>query len=115
MKNENIYGPGEDNYGRDPKPWMGVIKSVNKMSWSVQFVGKPEKVAEALTAQSATMNGESKVEYDSALPHLVALVNENFGTGYPVKLAASGHGTVYTDRSDRQLAVSIETIYGLLV
>lgn len=85
------------------------------MSWSISFIGKPEKVVEALTAQSAQLNGQSKEEYDSALPHLIGLVNENFGTGYPVKLAASGHGTVYTDKSDRQLSASIDTIYGLLV
>jgi hypothetical protein len=85
------------------------------MSWSVQFIGKPKKVVEALQAQSEKMNGESKVEYDSALPHLVALVNENFGTIYPVKIVASGHGTVYANKSDRQLTVAIDTIYGLLV
>jgi len=85
------------------------------MSWSISFIGKPEKVVEALTAQSAQLSGESKKEYDSALPHLVGLVNENFGTPYPVKLAASGHGTIYTDRSDRQLSASIEIVYGLLV
>jgi hypothetical protein len=85
------------------------------MSWSIAFIGKPEKVVEALQKQSETLNGESKKEYDSALPHLIGLVNENFGTPYPVKLAASGHGTVYTDRSDRQLTVSLELVYGLLV
>jgi hypothetical protein len=93
----------------------GHYKIHKNMSWSVQFIGKPEKVVEALNAESEKLNGQSKVEYDSALPHLVALVNENFGTGYPVKLAASGHGTVYTDKSDRQLTVSLESIYGLLV
>jgi len=85
------------------------------MSWSVQFIGKPEKVAEALNAESVKMSGESKKEYDSALPHLVGLVNENFGTPYLIKIAASGHGTVYTNRSDRQLTASIELIYGVLV
>ena len=85
------------------------------MSWSISFIGKPEKVVEALQKQSETLTGESKIEYDSALPHLVGLVNENFGTPYSVKIAASGHGTVYTDRSDRQLSASIELVYGLLV
>jgi hypothetical protein len=94
---------------------MGVVKSVIKMSWSVSFIGKPEKVIEALQKQSETLTGESKKEYDSALPHLIGLVNENFGTSYPVKLAASGHGTVYADKSDRQLTASIELVYGLLV
>ena len=84
------------------------------MSWSVQFIGKPEKVSEALQAQSEKMSGESKVEYDSALPHLVALVNENFGYDYPVKLLASGHGQT-GEKPNRQLTASIELIYGLLV
>lgn len=84
------------------------------MSWSVGFIGKPEKVAEALTAQSDKMSGESKVEYDSALPHLVALVNENFGSDYPVKLTAAGHGTT-GEKPNRTLTASIELVYGLLV
>lgn len=85
------------------------------MSWSISFIGKPEKVAEALTAQSAQLNGESKIEYDSALPHLIGLVNENFGTSYPIKLAASGHGISAGEKSNRELTVSIELVYGLLV
>ena len=88
------------------------------MSWSISFIGTPEKVVEALTAQSAQLSGESKKEYDSALPHLVGLVNENFGTLYPVKIMASGHGTTYTDspdKSQRQMSASIEAVYGLLV
>jgi hypothetical protein len=82
------------------------------MSWSIQFIGKPEKVAEALHANSEKLSGNSKIEYDSALPHLLGLVNENFGFDFPVKLAASGSGS---DKPDRQLSASIETIYGLLV
>jgi hypothetical protein len=36
---------------------------------------------------------QSKLEYDSALPHLVGIVKENFGTNVPiVKLSAAGHG-----------------------
>jgi len=85
------------------------------MSWSVNFIGKPEKVSEALMAQSAQMNGDSKVEYDAALPHLVALVNENFGNDSPVKLAASGHGTAGGTNPNRYLTVTCEPIYGLLV
>jgi hypothetical protein len=85
------------------------------MSWSVQFIGKPEKVSEALTAQSVSMNGDSKVEYDAALPHLVALVNENFGFDNLVKLSASGHGYVTGDKPNRQLTVSLENIYGVIV
>lgn len=85
------------------------------MSWSIQFIGKPEKVVEALLLQSEKMNGESKVEYDSALPHLVGLVNENFGYDYVVKIVANGHGTAGGEKPNRQLTASIELIYGLLV
>jgi len=85
------------------------------MSWSVQFVGKPEKVVEALIAQSEKLSRESKAEFDAALPHLVALVNENYGFDYAVKLVASGHGYAGTDKPNRQLTVSIELVYGLLV
>ena len=84
------------------------------MSWSVQFIGKPEKVVEALTEQSEKISGESKVEYDTALPHLIALVKENFGSGYAIKLVASGRGSM-GEKPSRQLTVSIELIYGLLV
>lgn len=84
------------------------------MSWSVNFIGKPEKVVEALQAQSEKMSGESKVEYDSALPHLTGLVKENFGYDYVVNLSASGHGQT-GEKPYRQLTAKIELIYGLLV
>lgn len=84
------------------------------MSWSIQFIGKPKKVVEALQAQSEKMSGESKVEYDCALPHLVGIVKENFGHDYPVMLVASGHGQT-GKKPKRELTASIELIYGLLV
>ena len=83
------------------------------MSWTAQYVGKPEKVVEALEAQSAKMSGESKVEFDDALPHLIGLVKENFGFGYLVKLVASGHGQT-GEKPTRQLTVSLELIYGFV-
>lgn len=85
------------------------------MSWLIQLIGKPEKVAEALKANSEKLSGESKVEYDSALPHLVGLVNENFGMDYAVKLSAAGYGNAGGEKPSRQLTTSIELIYGLLI
>lgn len=86
------------------------------MSWSISFIGKPEKVVEALNANSEKLSDNSKIEYDAALPHLVALVNENFGNDYPVKLAASGSGySVNGEQKNRNLTVSLEVVYGLLV
>jgi hypothetical protein len=82
------------------------------MSWSIQFIGKPEKVVEALQAQK--LSGESAVEYADALPHLVGLVKENFGYDNLVKIVASGHGQT-GQKPSRQLAVSLEIIYGVVV
>jgi hypothetical protein len=87
------------------------------MSWSVQFIGKPEKVVEALNENSKKMiDVQSKMEFDSALPYLIGIVKENFGFDYAVKLTASGHGySVNGEQKNRQLAASIEIVYGLLV
>lgn len=87
------------------------------MSWSVKFIGTAENVSKALTAQSEKFQNQAKVEYDAAYPHIVALVNENFGTNIPlIKLAASGCGySVDGEHKERELIVSIERIYGELV
>jgi hypothetical protein len=83
------------------------------MSWSITIIGHPANVATALTAQSEKLDGQSKVEFDSALPHMVALVNENFnseGLQQPViKLAASGHGYAANgEQKQRSFTATIE-------
>ncbi len=89
------------------------------MSWSVSFIGKPEKVIEALEANSTKLNGQSKEEFDNALPHLIGLLKLNFGPGYysTVKLEASGHATKSEDPqySYSTLNVKMEPLAGLLV
>lgn len=87
------------------------------MSWSITFIGKPENVAKALEEQSAKLEGQSKVEYDSALPHFVALVKENFGDTPPmIKINASGHGYASGgEQKQRQCVVSVELWYGTIV
>lgn len=87
------------------------------MSWSVTFIGKPENVVNALEEQSAKMEGYSKVEYDSALPHLSGLVKENFGTpSMVIKLTASGHGYASDGKDiNRQCTASLEMFYATLV
>ena len=87
------------------------------MSWSISFIGTSEKVAEALTAYSEKIDGYSKVEYDKALPHMVALVKENFGNaGELVKCSASGHGYIVNDVPQQgHLNCEITSIYGVLV
>ena len=88
------------------------------MSWSVTFIGKPEHVVSALDRRANEMeDGQSKIEYTDALPHIKGLVSQNFGVNPPVvKVAASGHGYAREGKQEsRQCAVSIELIYGELV
>ena len=90
------------------------------MSWSVTIIGHPANVGVALTAQSATLEGQSKVEFDSALPHLIALANENFNpAGMPppvIKLAANGHGyAAGGEQKQRYFTATIEVVYATLV
>ena len=60
------------------------------MSWSVITKGTAEEVVKHLEDQSNMLDGQSKEEFDAALPHLIALVKEN--TPGTVNLAAFGHG-----------------------
>lgn len=87
------------------------------MSWSIAFIGKPENVAKALEDNSAKLSGQSKTEFDAALPHLVALVKENFGQNSPtLKIAASGSGySTGGEQVQRNCTVSIESLYGTIV
>lgn len=87
------------------------------MSWSIFYMGKADKVSDALTKHSESLSGPSKTEYDAALPHLTALVNQNFGNPDEViKIAASGHG-YFQDGEQKQghCSVEITSIYGVLV
>lgn len=86
------------------------------MSWSIMFIGKPENVAVALEQESEKMSGQSKVEYDSAKPYLIGLVQENFGNvSQFIKISANGHG--FNDKVSpyRNCNVSIESLYGTIV
>lgn len=88
------------------------------MSWSVSYIGKPEKIAEALQGYSTSMSaGQSKLEFDAALPHLTALVKENFGNeNQLLKFSASGSGySINDEQKTRMCSVSIETFYAVLV
>ena len=71
------------------------------MSWSVNESGTPEQVAEKLTKHADGLTGQSRVEYDAALPFLVGLVRQTYTTpegvanNYPVKnvrIVAFGSG-----------------------
>lgn len=91
------------------------------MSWSVSFIGNPEKVAEALRAESEKLSGQSKVEYDAVAGSLAALVLENFNRGEGqqdpiVRLEAAGHGHAAGDAQvSRCVSVKLETFYAQLL
>lgn len=65
------------------------------MSFSVTFIGKPEAIKRALIDYSGKMSGQSKEEFDTVLPALEMILDQNVNNGV-VKLDANGHAT-FTD------------------
>lgn len=74
------------------------------MSWSVTFIGKPDNIVKALEENSSKLSGQSKEEYDAALPHLIGLIKQNYNSKVDpaLKLVASGHGANYGDAEGAQ-------------
>lgn len=91
------------------------------MSWSISLIGKPENVVEALTAHSASLTGQSKVEYDETYPAIATLVSQNVNGNAPgnnvIKVVANGHANIGTDgiKTYGQCSVVIEPFYSVLV
>jgi hypothetical protein len=89
------------------------------MSWSFSAIGTPDKIAEALEAESGKLSGESKREFDDAKPHLIGLLRQNLvveGHGYAnpalVNFSASGSGSTRNGVDvQRQCSVKIEPMY----
>ena|SRR5258705_9473460 len=94
------------------------------MSWSITLIGKPEDISNALDEKNTKLDAQSKLEFDDALPHMKALLLQNFdkrpGVGYTspqiMKLTASGSGyTVDGEQRQRSFSANIETLYGQFV
>lgn len=92
------------------------------MSWSIVFIGKPKQVVEAMQKETDTMSGASKTEYEQALPHLAALIGQNFAIPETewnpptMRISANGHGVFNEGKQvNNQLRVTIETLDGRLV
>lgn len=89
------------------------------MSWYVSLVGKPSSIAKSLDEEAQNLQGQSGVEFRAALPHLQALVKENFHAEQAepmVFLQANGSG--YTrdgEQITRTLSVKIEPFNTKLV
>lgn len=81
------------------------------MSWSLEFIGKPEIVSRALNEYSEKLTGESQKEYNDAKEHLIALVSQNCGEAFQnsnyIEIKANGHGYL----NNRNLNVSIRQVY----
>lgn len=91
------------------------------MSWSFSHKAKPAELLVALESYGAGMNAQSKLEFDAAKPHLLALVAENFvaaDSGYTeptLELSAYGHGTAKGTGDDlqqlqRSCSVNLRTV-----
>lgn len=98
------------------------------MSWSINMVGTPDKIVAALDAESGKMSGQSKIEFDAALPALKTLVSQNFDNRdeskrIVLRLAANGSGQSKqisgpdgsrVEEIDRSCRVSLESVGQLL-
>lgn len=91
------------------------------MSWSVSVIGKPDRVCAALAAKAAQMSGQSREEFEAALPHILGIVGENFAAEAPyepptIKVDASGSGSASAGRQiQRNCRVTVEPLYTELV
>lgn len=88
------------------------------MSWSVNLIGQAENIVKALNAESDRLTGDSKAEFDKALPALTTLVQQNFNADNPqfLKLTASGHAyAVNGEPKYGTCHVSIENLGAILV
>ncbi len=87
------------------------------MSWSIELNGTPDEVVAHLEEYGATLFGQSRIEYKSALPYLVGLVRQTF-TADPsesprVELSANGTGLAKgVVQLNRSCSVMIRPFYG---
>lgn len=89
------------------------------MSWSIDLIGNQHAIVYELVAKSGPMAGDSKVEYDAALPHIIGLVEQNWSMDYPcvLRVTANGHGVgekarslnVQVQRVNAELLYPLET------
>lgn len=86
------------------------------MSWSLKLIGKAKNISEALEKQKFS-DANSEAEFQAARPHLVGIVNQNFGNDNQVLiLTASGHGYFNNGEGiNRNLQVELKSEWGTLV
>lgn len=88
------------------------------MSWSINVIGTPDKITEALDVMSESLTGDSKAEFDNALPHLKGLVGMNYNEAIPgmgIELSASGHAHGAEGNGYSNCLVSIKPLNAALL
>jgi hypothetical protein len=88
------------------------------MSWSVSAIGRPEKVIEYFKEEAAKLSGQSRVEIDAAMPHVLGLLGQNFareGSGHQeplVQVETSGSGQARNgEQVQRSVSVSLKVLW----
>lgn len=89
------------------------------MSYSVSYIGNPDKIINALKEYGNTISGQSKQEFNKALRHVIELIKQNDSKPGPlpiIEVSMSGSKTVYgADKLHSSCHVSIKHIYGVIV
>lgn len=86
------------------------------MSWSVNYVGRPEAVAEALVKHADSLLGDSQAEYEAVVNNLVALVGQNKGNkNQLIEINAAGYSYVANGEQVSNLSLVIRPIAGIPV
>ena len=88
------------------------------MSFSIVYIGTPENIIKALNAESARLTGDSKTEFDKALPGFKTLLEMNFNVDYPLILKLTANGHAYSANGEPKYGtcfVSLENLGATLV
>lgn len=89
------------------------------MSWSLNLVGRPEKVVNALNEHGAKLDRNGAAEFEKAKPSLIALVNLNSAQDGNNLIQLSAWGSTTTGSNGGTLASSfrcqIDPIFGALL
>ncbi len=87
------------------------------MSWSVTVIGEPPKVAKALEEYAATLDGQSRKEFESVKAHFQAILEQIIGGGRLVEITACGHANFDAQTGEKtygEVQVSVKPFWAKL-
>ena len=90
------------------------------MSWSINYIGHPDSIVDAIEKESDRLEGQSKVEFDAVKNMLACLVRQNFSNTGPIPiLHLNAHGHAYTNHEGvpayGNCTVNLQPLHGILV